>query len=335
MYAYFNDLSMEMPIGQSKDAWPLLNEIIAIASTLSENYSIDFIKVPDDFQSKKIANTHSIDDLLIPISEELAAIEASNDYQQAIIDFLANRTWSNVEEIEAEILKEIDNKNTWIEVKYSGQYSQFLTGAYLLGMPAISLKTKAEFEVDNLSCQYSIQYFDTEKSTNRVKDVVVMNIYSNDQIAKHHPYLVKIKGDIVFGKGQWNPYKNPIWNDKTASLLKEMGFPQSIEKKKDKKSELMEVGEKVAILNCWRLSKEVTTINSNSGQIRVVFISNSNHRHAYLSIDMKNAYGRFEYHDDKGRHTGEIDFATGNYIPRGTSQTGKDTKGQHDLKLKR
>jgi hypothetical protein len=50
---------------------------------------------------------------------------------------------------------------------------------------------------------------------------------------------------------------------------------------------------------------------------------------------MKNAYGRFEHHDYKGSHLGEIDFATGKYISRGSSKTGKDNTGDHDLKLKK
>lgn len=317
---------MHLPAGQSQPAWPLLTEVIDISSRLKDDYSIEIVKVPDDFQSTKIANSHSIDELLATNEDEF---DLSN--KQIIYDFLANRTWSQLDEVEAEILKEIDNKKTWVEVKYSTKYSQFLTGSYLLQMPAISFQTTNAFKVDLLPCEYTIEYADKKKS----KNVSVVNLYQVGQIDNHHPFLVGIKRDIVFGKGKWNPYEQPIWNDKTKAVITEMEFPQSVEGKKEKISELKEVGEKIAILNGWRFDNEITKINSNSGQIRMVFVSESKSRYAYLSIDMKNAFGRFEHHDDKGRHLGEIDFATGKYIPRKDSETGKDNKGYHDLKLKK
>lgn len=317
---------MDLPVGQTKPSWPLLSEVIDISSILKDDYSIEIVKVPDDFQSTKIANSHSIDELLAFTEEEF---DLSN--KQVIYDFLANRTWSQLDEVEAEILKEIENKNTWVEVKYSTLYSQLLTGAYLLQMPAISFQTTNDFQVDQLPCEYSIEYADKTKS----KKVSVVNLYQVGQIDNHRPFLVSIKSDIVFGKGKWNPYEQPIWNDKTGNVIAEMEFPQSVEGKKEKISELKEVGEKIALLNCWRFDNEITKINSNSGQIRMVYVSESKLKNAYLSVDMKNAYGRFEHHDDKGRHLGEIDFATGKYIPRGDSETGKDNKGYHDLKLKK
>lgn len=326
MYAYLNDLSMHLPAGQTKATWSLLSEVIDISSRLKNDYAIELVKVPDNFKSTKIANSYSIDELLALAEEEF---DLSN--KQLIYDFLANRTLSKLDEVEAEILKEINNKNAWIEVKYSTTYSQLLTGAYLLQMPAISFQTTNALQVDRLPCEYTIEYADKTKS----KNVDVVNLYQAAQINNHHPFLVRIKSDIVFGKGKWNPYTKPIWNDKTKPLIAEMEFPQSIEGKKDKISELIEVGEKIALLNCWRFDNEITKINSNKGQIRMVFISESNLRNAYLSIDMKNPYGRFEHHDDRGRHLGEIDFATGTYIPRGNSKTGKDDKGHHDLKFKK
>lgn len=326
MYAYLNNISMHLPVGQSKDAWPLLYDVMEMSSKLREEYSIELIKTPDDFIKITIANSHSINDLL-----NLPEDKFDISYKQLIYDFIGNRTLSQMDEVEAELLKEMENKEGWVEVKYDNVHSSFLTGSYLLDMPSVSFRTKNEFEVDNLPCTYSIEYADKTNS----KAVTVKNLYHVSKITNHQPFLVKIKSDILFGKGNWNPYLKPIWNDKTKTLITEMQFPQSVAGKKNKIAELKEVGEKIALLNCWRFDNEITKINSNNGQIRMVFISESKTKNAYLSIDMKNAYGRFEHHNDKGHHTGEIAFETGEYIPRGASKTGQDKTGHHDLKLKK
>lgn len=326
MYAYLNNISMSLPAGQTKPAWPLLHEVMEISSKIREDYSIELIKTPNDFKTIPIANSHSIVDLL-----SLPDDEFDYDNKGLIYDFLGNRTLSEIEEIELELLKEMENKNAWVEVKYNGVHSTLLTGSYLLDMPSVSFRTANHFEVDNLPCTYSIEYADKVKT----KEVAVKNIYHTSQIKNHQPYLIKIKSDIKFGRGNWNPYQQPIWNNKTKALITELEFPLSVEGKKDKKAELQEVGEKIALLNCWKFDNEITKINSNKGQIRIVFVSESVTKKAYLSIDMKNAYGRFEHHNDKGKHTGEISFETGNYVPRGTSKTGKDDSGHHDLKLKK
>ncbi|MES2702079.1 MAG: hypothetical protein V4649_05540 [Bacteroidota bacterium] len=326
MYAYLNDFSMSMPADQNKPAWPLLYEVMEISSTLKSEYGIEYLKVPNNFKTFKIANSHSIIELLAFSDDDL---DISN--KQLIYDFLANRTMSDLDEVETATLKEIENKTAWVEVKYSNQYSAFFTGAYLLEMPIVSFQTITAFQTHRISCEYSIEYSDKIK----VKNVGVLNIYSKQQMENHHPSLIRIKNDIMFGKGKWNPYSQPIWNNRTQTLIKEMEFPQSVEGKKDKISELKEIGEKIAVLNSWKLDSEMTSINSNAGQLRMVFISDSSHKHAYLSIDMKNANGRFEHHDYKGRHIGEIDFATGTYKRRGKSEQGEDNKGHHDLKLRR
>lgn len=326
MYAYLNNISMSLPAGQTKPAWPLLYDVMEISSKIREDYSIELLKTPNDFKNIPIANSHSIIDLLSLPDEEL-----DYDNKGLIYDFLGNRTLSEIEEIEIELLKEMENKDAWVEVKYDGVYSTLLTGSYLLDLPSVSFRTVNNFEVDKLPCTYSIEYTDRTKT----KEVVVKNIYHTSQMKNHQQYLIKIKSDIKFGKGNWNPYQAPIWNDKTKVLIAEMEFPQSVAGKKDKIAELKEVGEKIALLNCWRFDNEITEINSNKGQIRMVFVSDSAYKKAYLSIDMKNAHGRFEHHNDKGKHTGEISFETGEYIPRGTSKTGKDNSGHHDLKLKK
>jgi hypothetical protein len=317
---------MSLPVSQTQPAWPLLYDVMEISSKIREDYSIELLKTPNDFKNIPIANSHSIIDLLSLPDEEFDIMN-----KQLIYDFLGNRTLSEIEEIEIELLNEMENKNAWVEVKYKGIHSTFLTGSYLLDMPSVSFRTDNNFEVDKLPCTYSIEYSDRTKT----KEVEVKNIYHTSQIKKHEPFLIKIKSDIKFGKGNWNPYHKPIWNDKTKALITEMEFPQSVEGKKDKIAELKDVGQKIALLNCWRFDNEITEINSNKGQIRMVFVSESEHKKAYLSIDMKNAYGRFEHHNDKGHHTGEIKFETGEYVPRGTAKTGKDNSGHHDLKLKK
>lgn len=326
MYAYLNNISMSLPAGQSKPAWPLLNEVMEISSLIGEDYSIELIKTPNDFLDIKIANSHSIRELL-----DLPENEFDIEKKQLIFSFINNRIHSEIDEIEAELLKEIENKNAWVEVKYNGVHSTFLTGSYLLDMPSVSFRTDNSFEVDTLPCTYSIDYADNVNT----KQVVIKNIYHTSQLKNHQSFLVKIKSDIKFGRGNWNPYHKPIWNDKTKALITEMEFPQSVEGKKDKIAELKEVGEKIALLNCWRFDNEITKINSNTGQIRMVFVSESESKKAYLSIDMKNAYGRFEHHNNKGHHTGEIKFETGEYVQKGTAKTGKDNSGHHDLKLKK
>ena len=57
MYAYLNNISMSLPAGQSKPAWPLLNEVMEISSLIGEDYSIELIKTPNDFLDIKIANS--------------------------------------------------------------------------------------------------------------------------------------------------------------------------------------------------------------------------------------------------------------------------------------
>ena len=91
--------------------------------------------------------------------------------------------------------------------------------------------------------------------------------------------------------------ERPIWNDNTKNLLKNLKFPLNVEGKKDKKSELLEVGQLVAELNSWQYDEEVTKMNHNKGQIRLIFNSVHSGQTAYLSVDVKNPYGRFELHD--------------------------------------
>ena len=114
-----------------------------------------------------------------------------------------------------------------------------------------------------------------------------------------------------------------------------MQFPQSLEGRKDKISELKEVGELVAELNGWIKDNNITKYNGSKNHIRLIFTTYSRPGEAYLSIDMKNPKGCFEHYDHRGQHLGEISFKDGKPIPRGGSDTGKDTKGKHNLKLKR
>ena len=118
-------------------------------------------------------------------------------------------------------------------------------------------------------------------------------------------------------------------------LLKNLKFPLNVEGKKDKKSELLEVGQLVAELNSWQYDEEVTKMNHNKGQIRLIFNSVHSGQTAYLSVDVKNPYGRFELHDRNGKHAGEIDFENGYFQPRGASTKGVDDSGRHDIKVKR
>ena len=307
--------------------WSLLKEVILISSVFKEEYSIELLKVPNDFKKIKIGNLFSIDELIL--QEEL---EIEN--KQLIYDFLANRTISNLDEIDEEIFEQLENKKAnWIELKYDNQESQLLLGSFLLILPTISFRTHNQFEVDDLSCEFSIEYQDN--TVNKV--VTVKNFYDSSTLKDGNAavFLIGIKKDIQFGRGEWNPISNPIWNKKTEDLIKEMGFPQSIDGKKDKIYELKDVGKKIAELNSWIFDSSVTKLNKNSGQLRMIFVSESQKKKSYLSIDMKNAYGRFEHHNAKGKHIGEIDFETGKYVPRNGSEKGQDTTGGHDIKIRK
>lgn len=318
---------MSLPAGETKQAWPLLYDVMEISSRIREDYSIEHLKTPNDFKNIPIANSYSIVDLLSLPDEEF-----DYDNKGLIYDFLGNRTLSEIEEIEMELLKEIENKNAWVSVSTLDSESQLLTGAYLLSMPTISFRTDPFFEVDHLPCQYHMEY---SQENFKTKDVHLKNLFSVENAENHKQYLIEVKKDIQFGTKNWDATIHPIWNAKTKALLEEMQFPQSLEGRKEKISELKEVGELVAELNGWIKDNNITKYNRSKDHIRLIFTTFSRPGDAYLSIDLKNPKGCFEHYDHRGQHLGEISFEDGKPIPRGDSDTGKDTKGKHNLKLKR
>lgn len=327
MYAYLNDISLNYPIGSIGDSFSLVSEVIDVSNHIWDEYSIEYIKVPKDFKERKIAGQYSIIELIENYEDDSLA-----DLRIKLIDFLGNRVFTEIDEIEEEILKEIDSKQGWVTVSTKGEQSILLTGAYLLSMPTISFRSDPFFEVDNLPCELRIEYSDKKVST---KSVSVANLYSISNCEKHKMQLIEVKKTIQFGTQNWDATQNPIWNKKTEDLLKRMEFPQSIEGRKEKISELKEVGSLVAELNGWIKDNTITKYNRTKEHTRLIFTTFSRPGDAYLSIDMKNPKGCFEHYNHRGQHLGEISFLDGKPIPRGGSEKGQDTEGKHNLKLKR
>lgn len=333
MYAYLNDISLNYPIGQTGDSFSLVSEVIDITNLLWDEYSIEYTKVPNDFKDKKIAGQYSIKEIIENYEDnDESEYNEFADLRFKLLGFLGNRVFSNIDEIDEEILKEYESKNAWVSVSTRDSESQLLTGAYLLSRPTISFRTDPYFEVDYLPCKYHIEY---SKDNIKTKDDHLKNLFSVENVENHKQYLIEVKKAIKFPTQNWDATKNPIWNDKTKDLLEKMQFPQSLDGLKEKISELKEVGELVAELNGWKKDDKITKYNRSKDHIRLIFTTYSRPGVAYLSIDIKNPKGCFEHYDHRGHHLGEISFEDGKPIPRGGSDTGKDTKGKHNLKLKR
>jgi hypothetical protein len=191
-----------------------------------------------------------------------------------------------------------------------------------MNCPALSLPTQEIYTADYLECNFHLLSVSDRISTSEIK---IENISNEASFATHREFLADWKQKILFSKTKWNPRDQPIWNDHTKTLLKECGFPLSVTGKVEKIPELTEIGTMVAELNAWQFDETVTKKNKNSGQLRKIFRSKNSSSNSYLSIDFESAYGRFELHDHKGKHLGEIKFEDGKFV--------EDFKKYHDIEV--
>jgi len=312
MFAFLNDLSIAPGGCHIVDNWAIIKRLIDNLSEL-EKYNIRKVRVPQGFLHLPIANSHSL---------AHHVQNSTGDKLKLLLGILANRMIVADTEITAQL--EEAQIDTVIDVKMAGATSQLLTEAYVMDCPSVSLGTIDVYRQNFLNCD-----FDILTSNNAIisENIELPNIHNEESFTGHRIFLSNWKQKIAFAKTKWDPQADPIWNDHTATILERCKFPLSAQGKKDKKTELREVGTMVAELNAWKYDERVTKKNRNAGQMRKIFQSKSGAKDSYLSIDFKNAYGRFELHDHKGKHLREIKFINGEESDEG------DGDGYHDIEV--
>ena len=313
MFAFLNDLSVTPEGVVVADNWNIIKQLLRVSAEL-KSYGIILIRVPEDFVNKPVAGTLSL-------AEHVRNLKG--DDKRLLLDFMGNRLENRPSEIENILRNEQQDKLE--EIAIGKKNSQLLLEAYLTNSACLSLTTHTDFCVDFLKCEYVTLSIDWGLTS---KTVSIENLYSDTSFTSHRSFLSEFKKQITFSKTKWKPKERPIWNSEARKILDKLRFPLSPLGFRDKREELMEIGTIVAELNGWRFNAIITKKNKNPGQLRQIFHSRNSGNIYYLSIDFENAYGRFELHDYKGNHLGEIAFVDG-------SSTGtRDTTGNHNIIVK-
>ena len=312
MFAFLNDLSIS-PVGVIiANNWDIIKQLMKVSTEL-HSYGIRKIRVPVGLTKFSIAGSHSL---------AYYAVNTKGDDSRLLLDFMANRLETSTTEIAVAVNKV--QKDRVVDFTSGNKSSQLLLEAYLMKGPSLSFQTHSDFSVDLLDCVYHVLLKDYKIYSTPVN---IENVFKQESFTTHRAFLVDMKLQIVFSKTKWKPKDQPIWNKHTGNLLKELEFPLSPKGLRDKKEELQEIGTMVAELNAWQFDRSVTNKNRNAGQLRKIFRSKNNANSFYLSIDFENANGRFEFHDNKGTHLGEISFVDGELTKE------RDNTGNHDIQV--
>jgi hypothetical protein len=312
MLAFLNDLSISPKDCKIDDNWEIVKRLIYYTTEL-KNYDIRKIRVPKDFINTSIAGSHSL---------AYYAKEAKQSERLLILTLLSSRLEMATEDINNAI--DDKQKENIIDVTLNDLTSKLLTEAHVMNCPSVSLSTHEAYCTDYLNCNFHVLSTNDRIITNGIK---IENISNENSFNVHRAFLADWKQKILFSKTKWNPREKPIWNNHTETLLKECNFPLSLTGKVEKIPELTEIGTMVAELNAWQFDEAVSKKNKNSGQLRKIFRSKNSSSNTYLSIDFESAHGKFELHDHKGKHLGEIRFVDGEFLEDG------DNKSHHDIKV--
>jgi hypothetical protein len=312
MYVFINDLSIS-PDGVSiKDNWGLIKNIIHLTNELRK-YNITRVRVPEKMISKQISGSHAIAHYL-----QLDKNTFDHEDKALLSAFLANNIEERPDEVAAIIEQKQENK--LVDVYFNDVSSNQFLEASLIECPLLTFQTSPDFCLDILDAKFVVC---NEEDKIKESDIKIKNIFKAESISTHEEFLIDWKRKIVFTKTKWKPLEKPIWNDLTKRKLEELGFPESISKKVDKKDELRRVGTIVAEMNAWIYDKEVTLNNKSGNHLRLIFRSEAGGSTCYLSLDHEKPSGRFEIYNRHGKHQGEIDFL-GKYKEEADKTKGHD-----------
>lgn len=311
MYSFLNDLSIADSDTNPLEVWLVLDKVMYISERLRD-YKIEKLRVPKELSTIAIGGKSSINDLL---DSDLI----DNEKKALIYNFLENI----IEQPDLTIQERMEElqESKLIQAYFNDKSSITLTEAHIMHSPVISFTCHSIFLTPVLTCDLQIL---NEKDQLKDKIIKLNNLYDGDSLAIHHVFLSQILSSITYSKTKWDPIKEPIWHPNTEAMLSEMNFPENVTGKVGKYEELEIIGTKVAEMNAWKHEPKLSKNNSNSGQIRHIFSSNSGNKTAYLSIDFKRAYGAFEVHDYKGKHQGQVTF-------KGVFDGKPDKEGHHDI----
>ncbi len=307
MYTVLNDISA-VPFGVNiPDNWHLINDVINIVLYLSENYSLDRLRVPANLEGIKIAGSHSINDYRTMYPHAF-----DTDRLIALESFIANRISFDDTELLAAV-NEYSHGNL-IDIYIGTQRSTLLAGAHLLELPSLSFQSAATFTVDKLNCEFVC--LDSAKQIVS-KPVQINNIHDASGFEAHRVLLTKIKRQIVFANTTWNATDNPCWNTSIITeILREFNYPNCLAEldTAEKRAINMKVAENILISNCWEEDINVKNFNKERKEIWRIYKAKSSQHEAYISVDL--GEGEFEMQDRRGKWTKTVFFDGRN--------TGKD-----------
>lgn len=299
MYTVLNDISA-YPAGVNiSNNWPLIKMVIDITSYLSENYSLDKLRVPHNFENIPIAGSYSINDYRV-----MYASTSDIDRLIALESFIANRISTD----DAELLEAVNgykNGNP-IDIYIGTINSTLLAGAHLLNLPALSFQTSASFTVDKLNCD-----FISLDSTNKIisKPVQINNIHDTAGYNAHRVLFTEIKQQIKFANSTWDATNNPCWNTAIiAEIYKEYNYPDCLLGRSLEERIVInkKVADKILISNGWEVDLNKNKLNKDRPEIWRIYVAKSSRDETYISVDLGEA--EFEMQDRRGKWTKTIYF---------------------------
>lgn len=161
---------------------------------------------------------------------------------------------------------------------------------------------------------------------NKITDERIQNIISPDDVSPSVLPIVISKSEARHRK----PLDEPLWNvDKAKDYRKKINFSSKVilDHPSEKIRILTKVATDIANINGWVKDENVSSLNSNDGQIREIFVSKYfSETNCYLSIDFEKPEVYYELHNCRGEHKGQIKWD-------GTEKDNPDKTGGHNIKV--
>lgn len=302
-YIILNDLSLRGQ-GQLRDNWDKFTQFDTAFMKL-KSLGIQKIVVPNDINNLRICG-FKIGDSYYNDNQEL-----EKKYKQQLAAF--TKYFKKLQ-----TLDKLDDIQHGFETTDGCSY--LLARCVQERLSCISFAFRKLYETDKIEGKY--------KEGKNISDESIKNIYAAENITDDFlPFIVSKTGAL-----HRKPLEEPLWNVPEAKeYRKKVGFTSQLilDNPADKIRILTRIASAIAQINGWVKDENVSSLNSNSGQIREIFVSKYfSETNCYMSIDFEKPEVYFELHNSRGRHQGQIKWD-------GTDRGDADKTGHHDIVVSR
>lgn len=295
MYLYHNELSTRKPAEDIHTAKKWIEGFIKICKELKNHYKLKKVFISDDFYSNTLFHEFPVSKLI------------ENDIINQGKNLLRDKFFKVISDYP-------DNFN-------AQDYTIGNNVAIGLGLSYVSEKPAISFLSEELWEEASIQLDN---------NLIVKNISKNEHIQNHKSTLDKHLSETLEIPDDYDFENNPLPLSEHSSVKFDVGKKLTEIKalRTDKKAAYDTLCTQIAEFNKLKHEAKVSSLNSNSGQLRKIFKAGEGRKTYYLSIDFEN--GAFELFkrlkgSKEAEHLGEY-----------SSETGENTgKAKHpNIKLK-